>query len=84
MELKIPAGVRQGSWAVCCNAPELFRSVAVEQFDERLPVLLGGEHGGVDFEFPPQGPVDVRGDVGLVIASHEVADVTADSADVLL
>ena len=29
VEVKIPAGARRGSWAVCCNAPELFRSVDV-------------------------------------------------------
>ena len=29
VEVKIPAGARRGFWAVCCNAPELFRSVGL-------------------------------------------------------
>ena len=39
VEVKIPAGVRRGSWAVCCNAPELFRSVDVAASGAPAPRL---------------------------------------------
>ena len=42
VEMKIPAGARRGFWAVCCNAPELFRSVGVAGSGAPVPRPCSG------------------------------------------
>ena len=42
VEVKIPAGARRGFWAICCNAPELFRSVGVTGSGAPVPRPCSG------------------------------------------